>query len=129
MKVQLLSLFVQPLKKFFINVDLANQLQVLESSIVKNTQNEDQISELPLQIDDYNFASQFIVAAIDDNLVDVMLGSNWLETLGMFIVNAKQKFMTFFHGKNKIMVHDLSARVPQSQNTDEGSTDGNFEDL
>ena len=37
--------------------------------------------------------------------------------------------MTFFYGKNKITIHDLSARVPQSQNTDEGSTYGNYEDL
>ena len=85
---------------------------------MKNKSNEDQINELPLQNDDYNCASQFIVAAIDDNLVDIMLGSNWLKTLGTFIVNAKQKFVTFFHGNNKITVHALSVGVPQSLDTD-----------
>ena len=95
---------------------------------MKNKLNEDQINELPLHIDDYNFASQLIVAAINDNIVDIMLGYKWLETLGTFIVNAKRKFMTFY-GKNKITVHDLSVGVPQSQNTDEGSTYGNYEDL
>ena len=90
---------------------------------MKNKSNGDQINELPLQIDDYNFV------AIDDNLVDIMLGSIWLEILGTFIVNEKQKFMAFFHGKNQITVHDLSVGVSQSQNTDEGSTYGNYEDL
>ena len=66
---------------------------------------------------------------MDDNLVDIMLGSNWLKTLGMFIINEKWKFMALFYGKNKITVHDLSVGVPQSQNTDEGSTYGNYEDL
>ena len=37
--------------------------------------------------------------------------------------------MALFYGKNKITVHDLSVGVPQSQNTDEGSTYGNYEDL
>ena len=58
-----------------------------------------------------------------------MLGSNWLETLGTFIVNAKWKFMAFFYGKNKLTIHDLSVGVPQSQNIDKGSTYGNYEDL
>ena len=60
-------------------------LQVLESSIVKNKLNKDQINEIPLQIDDYNFAPQFIIASIDDNIIDIMLGSSWLETLGIFM--------------------------------------------
>ena len=64
------------IKENFINVDLANQLQIPESSILKNKSNEDQINGLPLQIDDYNFASQFIVISIDDNHVDIMLVSN-----------------------------------------------------
>ena len=53
----------------FINVDLANQLQIPESSILKNKSNEDQINELPLLVDVYNFASQFIVLAIDKILL------------------------------------------------------------
>ena len=116
-------------KENFINVDLSNQLLVPKSSIVKNKSNEDQINELPLQINDYNFASQFIIAAIDDKLVDIMLGSNWLEILGTFIVNAKRKYMTFFHGKSEITIHYLSLGVPKSQITDEGPTYGNCEDL
>ena len=60
-------------KENFINIDVTNQVQVQES--MKNESNEDQI-ELPLQIDDYHFAAQFIVTAIDDHLIDIMLGYN-----------------------------------------------------
>ena len=60
-------------KKFFINIDVANQVQVQES--MKNELNEDQI-EVPLQIDDYHFVAQFIIAAIDDHIIDIMLGYN-----------------------------------------------------
>ena len=99
MKVQLPSLFVHPTRIFFINIDVANQVQVQES--MKNESNEDQI-EVPLQIDGYHFAVQFTVAAIDDHLINIMLGYNWLETLGTFSVNAKKKCITFFHEKKKI---------------------------
>ena len=58
-------------KENFINIDVVNQVQVQES--MKNESNEDQI-EVPLQIDDYHFAAQFIVAAIDNHLIDIMLG-------------------------------------------------------
>ena len=60
-------------KEKFINIDVTNQVQVQES--MKNESNEDQI-EVPLQIDDYHFAAQFIVAAIDDHLIDIILGYN-----------------------------------------------------
>ena len=75
-------------KENFINSYVANQVQVQES--MKNESNEDQI-EVPLQIDDYHFAAQFTVAAIDDHLIDIMLGYNWLETLGTFFANVKKK--------------------------------------
>ena len=108
-------------KENFINIDVANQVQVHES--MKNDSNEDQI-EVPLQINDYHFAAQFTVAAIEDHLIDIMLGYNWLETLGPFSINAKKKCITFFHEKKKIMLQDFSMIVPLSQTTDEESTDG-----
>ena len=58
-----------------------------------------------------------------------MLGSNWLETLGTFTFNTEQKAMTFFHEKKKITIHDSSARVPSSQNTDQESPYGSYENL
>ena len=100
----------------FINIDVTNQVQVQES--MKNESNEDQI-EVPLQIDDYHFAAQFTVATIDDHLIDIMLGYNWLETLGTLFVNVKKKCITFFHEKKKITLHDFSVIVPLSQTTNE----------
>ena len=78
-------------KEKFISIDVANQVQVQES--MKNESNEDQI-ELPLQIDDYYFTAQFMVATIDHHLIDIMLGYNWLETLGTFSVNKKRSAPT-----------------------------------
>ena len=60
-------------KENFINIDVANQVQVQES--MRNESNGDQI-EVPLQIDDYHFVAQFTVAAIDDHRIDKMLGYN-----------------------------------------------------
>ena len=60
-------------KENFINIDVTNQVQVQES--MKNESNKDQI-EVPLQIEDYHFASQFIVVAIDDNIMDIVLVYN-----------------------------------------------------
>ena len=60
-------------KENFINIDVANQVQVQES--MKNESNKDQI-EVPLQINDHHFAAQFTVATIDDHLIDIMLSYN-----------------------------------------------------
>ena len=78
---------------------------------------------------DHNLTSEFTVAAIDDGITDIMLGSNWLETLGTFTLNAKKKLMTFFHEKKKVIIHDLSVRVLSSQNTNTKSPYGSYEDL
>ena len=88
-------------KENFINSYVANQVQVQES--MKNKSNKDQI-EVPLQIGDYHFSAQFTIAAIDDQLIDIMLGYSWLETLGTFFVNATKKYIIFFHEKKKIML-------------------------
>ena len=42
---------------------------------MKNESNKNKI-EVPLQINDYHFASQFTVETIDDHLIDIMLGYN-----------------------------------------------------
>ena len=113
-------------KENFINIDVANHVQVQES--MKNESNEDQI-EVPLQIDDYHFAAHFTVVAIEDHLMDIMLGYNWLERLVTFSVNAKKKCITFFHEKKKITLQDFFVVVLVSQTTDEESTDGRYEEL
>ena len=103
-------------KENFINIDVTNQVQVQES--MKNESNEDQL-KVALRIDDYHFAAQFIVAAIDDHLIDIMLSYNWLETLGTFSVNPKMKCITFFHEKKKITLQNFSVVVLVSQTTGE----------
>ena len=108
-------------KESFINIDVANQVQVQES--MKNESSKDQI-EVSLQIDDYHFAGQFTVASIDDHLIDIMLGYNWLETLGTFSINEKKKYITVFHEKKKITLEDFSVIVPVSQTTNKDSTNG-----
>ena len=57
---------------------------------MKNESNEDK-KEVPLQIDDYHFVAQFTIAAIDDQLINIMLGYSWLETIGTFSVNTKKE--------------------------------------
>ena len=95
---------------------------------MKNESNEDQI-EVPLQIDAYHFAAQFTIAAIDDHLINIMLGYNWLETLGTFSIKEKNNCITFFQEKKKITLQDFSLVVPVSQTIDEESTDGQYEEL
>ena len=100
-----------------------SQIKYIVQESMKNESNEDQI-EVPLQIDDYHFVAQFTITTIDDQLIDIMLGYSWLEALGTFSVNKKEKCITFFHEKKKITLQDFSVIVPLSQTTDEESTDG-----
>jgi hypothetical protein len=72
-------------------------LLIPESSIFvkKDTSGQEQfeIQDLQLLIDDYKVVSQFNVANfISFNNVDIILGSNWMETLGTFILNVKINF-------------------------------------
>jgi hypothetical protein len=90
-------------KENYIDVDIANQLQIPESSIEKiKLWNKDQINNLSLRIDNYIFVSQFIVKSIDLEDVDIVLGFDWMETLGTFFLNAQNKFLTFFYKKKRI---------------------------
>ena len=59
-------------KENVINIDIANQVLVLELDIEKNERNEEQIKELNLKIGNYNLTSEFTVAAIDNNINDII---------------------------------------------------------
>jgi hypothetical protein len=39
--------------------------------------------------------------------VDIIFGSTWLETLGNFILNMGNFFLTFFYKKKKITLQDI----------------------
>jgi hypothetical protein len=62
---------------------------------------------LQLNIGDYTFVSQFTVVSLWSNEVDILLGSPWMETLGSFILNTKNKFLTFSYKKKKITLQDI----------------------
>jgi hypothetical protein len=88
-----------------------NQLLIPESSIFvkKDTSGKEQfeIQDLQLSIDDYKFVSQFNVVNIYFNNIDIILGSNWMETLGTFILNIKKKFLTISYEEKKITLQDF----------------------
>jgi hypothetical protein len=87
----------------YLGVDIANQLQIPESSIEKiKLWNKDQINNLSLRIDNYIFVSQFIVKSLDLEDVDIVLGFDSMETLGTFFLNAQKKILTFFYKKKRI---------------------------
>ena len=56
-----------------------------------------------------------------------------METLGKFLLNAQNKFLTFFYKKKRITLRDFTmescTKVPSSENIDEELPYGSFEDL
>jgi hypothetical protein len=93
-------------RKNHINVDLANQLMVLESNIIENdmclSDERYEIKNLQLSSGDYKFIGQFNVVSMYQDVVDIILGSTWVDTLGTFIFNTRIKFFTFSYKKKKI---------------------------
>jgi hypothetical protein len=90
-------------------MDITNQLQIPKSSIEKvKLWNEDKINNLSLRIDNYIFESQFIVKIIDLEDVYIVLGFDWMETLGMLFLNAQNKILTFFYKKKRITSQDFT---------------------
>jgi hypothetical protein len=43
-------------------------------------------------------------------IIDIILGSTWMETLGTFILNMKKKFLTFSYKKKKITLQDFTMK-------------------
>jgi hypothetical protein len=65
-------------------------------------------SDLQLKIGDYTFRSQFVVASMFSGGSDIILGLDWMETLGSLILNVKKMFLTFCYKKKKITLQDFS---------------------
>ena len=96
----------------YISVALANQLAIPNSIIngrldFWNTK-EYEISNLQLNIRDYIGVSQFMVKSLQSSDNDIILGLPWIETLGTFILNAENKFLTFPYKKKKITLQDIN---------------------
>ena len=83
-------------KENLISDGLENELLIPESSIVEKRYCYDakqyEIMNLQLTINEYKFPSQFNVSTIYLNKVDIILGSPWMETLGLAILNMKNFF-------------------------------------
>jgi len=91
---------------------MENQLLIRKSSIfVKEDiigKEEFEIQNIHLTMNYYKFVSRFNVANfISFNVVDTILGSNWMKTLGMFILNGKNKILTFPYEVKKISLQDF----------------------
>ena len=83
-------------KRNCINIDLANQLMVSESDIIDNStilsDEKYELRNLQLSVDDYKVLTQFsivLVVSLDQDKVDMILGSPWLDTLGTFMFNTR----------------------------------------
>ena len=101
-------------RKNHINVDLANQLMVLEPNIIENDMclfdEKYDIKNLQLSMGDYKFTAKFNVVSIYQDNVDIILGSNWVDTLGTFIFNTRRKFLTFSYKKKKFTLQDATMK-------------------
>ena len=89
-------------KKNCINVGPTNQLMILESYIIDNNvilfYEKYELKNLQLFLGDYKFLTQFIVVSVvslEQDKVDIILASAWLNTLSTFMFNKRKKFFTF----------------------------------
>jgi hypothetical protein len=58
--------------------------------------------KVKLQIQDYNLESQFYIVSLGG--VDVVLGVQWLQTLGTYFVNHQKHFIKFKMARGNIQV-------------------------
>ena len=66
-----------------------------------------------LYVDDYKVLTQFsivLVVSLEQHMVDIILGSTWLDTLGTFMFNTREKFLTFPYKKKKVTFQDVTMK-------------------
>ena len=90
---------------------------LLESDIIDNNMilsNEKyEIKNLQLYVDDYKVLTQFSIVSVvslEQDRVDIILGSTLLDTLGTFMFNTRKNFLTFPYRKKKVTFHDVTLR-------------------
>ena len=64
-------------------------------------------SDLQLKIGDYIFEVESLYSGDGD----IILGSQWMETLGSFILNVNKRFLIFHYKKKKITLQDFSMKL------------------
>ena len=89
-------------EKNCINVDLENQLLLSELDIIDNkmilSDKKYALKNLQLYVNDYKVLTQFIIVSmvsLEQDKVDIILGSTWLDTLGTFMFNKRKKILKF----------------------------------
>ena len=104
-------------KKNCINVDLENQLILSESDIIDNntilSNDKYELKNLQLFVDYCKDLTQFnivSVVSLEQDMVDIILGSAWLDTLGTFMFNTRKKFLTFPYKKKKVTYQDVTMK-------------------
>ena len=64
-----------------------------------------ELKNLQLSIDDYKVLTQFSIVSLvslEQDKVDIILGSAWLDTLGTFMFKTQKNFLTFPYKKKKV---------------------------
>jgi len=77
-----------------------SETNIIEMNFVDTSEKQYDISNLQLSIGDYTFVSKYTVKTLFCENSDIIMGSPWMESLGSFILNTKNKFSTFSY-KNK----------------------------
>ena len=55
------------------------------------------------------------MVSLDQDKVDIILGSPWLDTLGTFMFNTRKKFLTFDYKKKNASFQDVTLGVVSSE--------------
>jgi hypothetical protein len=96
----------------YVSTECANQLLIPKSNIIEEidlwNEKKYSISKLQLNMGEYIFVSQFVVKSMWKDDGDIILGSSWMEALGTFILNMKNKFLTFSYKNKKITLQDVT---------------------
>ena len=98
----------------YIVTEFANHLVIHESNIGKELHFCDmkqiEISGLQLNVGDYMVTSKFNVSSLWSFDRDIILGLPWIKTLGTFILNAENKFLTFSYKQKRIIFQDFTMK-------------------
>ena len=82
-----------------------------------------EISGLQLNVGEYMVTSKFIVTSLWSFDGDIILGLHWIKTLGAFIKNAENKFLTFSYKQKRIPFQDITMKSDLEAPTSEDFKD------
>jgi hypothetical protein len=102
---------------------LANQLLIPESNIIEKEdifrKKQNEIKELQVTIDEYEYISQFNVTDMYQEEIDIIIGLPQFKSLGTFIKNMDKNSVTFPHKKKMLTLQDTTMRskaiIPSSE--------------